>query len=83
MCIRDRKKDDPARPIAGRLGPPPQTILRGGVHADKRSKPRIEEKRLAMSEALSAFCRSFSPLAHLCAKSGGESLERSRRTAAR
>jgi hypothetical protein len=48
-----KKKDEPARPIAGRLGPPPQTILRGGTHADKRRKPRPEEKRLAIREALS------------------------------
>jgi hypothetical protein len=48
-----KKKDEPARPIAGRLGPPPQTILRGGAHADKRRKARSEEKRLAVREALS------------------------------
>ncbi len=49
----DKHKDEPARPIAGRLGPPPQTILRGGTHADKRRKNRTEQKRLAIREAFS------------------------------
>ncbi len=48
-----KKKKAPAPPIAGRLGPPPQTILRGGTHADKRRPPRAEQKRLAIREALS------------------------------
>jgi hypothetical protein len=47
-----KKKNAPA-PIAGRLGPPPQTILRGGTHADKRRQPRGEQKRLAIREAFS------------------------------
>lgn len=48
-----KKNDAPAPPIAGRLGPPPQTILRGGTHADKRRQPRGEQKRLAIREAFS------------------------------
>lgn len=48
-----KKKNAPAPPIAGRLGPPPQTILRGGTHADKRHQPRGEQKRLAIREAFS------------------------------
>jgi hypothetical protein len=48
-----KKKNAPAPPIAGRLGPPPQTILRGGTHADKRDQPRGEQKRLAIREAFS------------------------------
>jgi hypothetical protein len=56
-----KKKDEPARPVAGRLGPPPETILRGGTHADKRRKPRNEEKRLAIREALSSSGALQSP----------------------
>ncbi len=56
-----KKYDPPAPPVAGRLGPPPQTILRGGTHADKRDKPRGEQKRLAIREAFS-FPRSRSAL---------------------
>ncbi len=48
-----KKNEPPAPPVAGRLGPPPQTILRGGTHADKRDKPRGEQKRLAIREAFS------------------------------
>ena len=36
-----KKKNAPAPPIAGRLGPPPQTILRGGTHADNATSPQI------------------------------------------
>ena len=54
-----KKNDAPARPIAGRLGPPPQTILRGGTHADKRRKNRAEQKRLALREAFSFARRYF------------------------
>jgi hypothetical protein len=49
MAKKERPKT--AAELTGRLGPPPQTILRGGTHADKRRKTRNDE-RLAIREAL-------------------------------
>jgi len=46
-----KKKQPKAVPAAGRLGPVPQEILRGGTHEDARRKPRAEAKRLALREA--------------------------------
>jgi hypothetical protein len=46
-----KKKQLKPLPVAGRLGPVPQEILRGGTHEDARRKPRAEAKRLALREA--------------------------------
>ena len=54
MPKKKTRLPDPA-PVQGRLGPPPQTILRGGPHDDERQRPRAEAKRLAIREALSSF----------------------------
>jgi hypothetical protein len=43
-----RKK--PKKKPKQRLGPAPATILRGGVHADKRRPPRSEAERRAVGE---------------------------------
>ena len=55
MAKKKRRAKQTAPPVQGRLGPPPQTILRGGAHEDERQKPRAEAKRLAIREALSSF----------------------------
>lgn len=53
MAKKNKKQQTP--PVQGRLGPPPESILRGGTHEDARQKPRAEAKRLAIREALSSF----------------------------
>jgi hypothetical protein len=72
-----KKKNAPV-PIAGRLGPPPQTILRGGTHADKRRQPRGEQQRLAICEAFSFPAQGRPP--HLLGVRPKPSRERERRT---
>jgi len=46
-----KKKHPKPAPVAGRLGPVPQEILRGGTHEDARRTTRAEAKRLAVREA--------------------------------
>ncbi len=46
-----KKKQPKPMPAAGRLGPVPQEILRGGTHEDARRTTRAEAKRLALREA--------------------------------